>query len=81
MARSTLRAILKSIAALLSKFTSAFSSDIERLRRFELEVQASRQLNHPNHSRCSDVQIHDRSPYVVYCDNTTTKIGFSEGVD
>lgn len=43
-----------------------FSSDVERLRRFELEVQASGQLNHPNILAVYDVQMHDGSPYVVY---------------
>ena len=43
-----------------------FSADIERLRRFELEVQASGQLNHPNILAVYDVQMHDGSPYVVY---------------
>ena len=43
-----------------------FSSDLERLRRFELEVQASGQLNHPNILAVYDVQMHDGSPYVVY---------------
>ena len=45
---------------------ATFSSDIERLRRFELEVQEPGQLNHPNISAVYDVQMHDGSPYVVY---------------
>jgi len=45
---------------------ATFSSDIQRLRRFELEVQASGQLNHPNILAVYDVQMHDGSPYVVY---------------
>ena len=43
-----------------------FSSDLERLRRFELEVQASGQLNHPNILAVYDVQMHDGSPYIVF---------------
>ena len=43
-----------------------FSSDAERLRRFELEVQASGKLNHPNILAVYDVQIHNGSPYIVY---------------
>ena len=38
---------------------ATFSSDVERLRRFELEVQASGQLNHPNILAVYDVQTHD----------------------
>jgi eukaryotic-like serine/threonine-protein kinase len=45
---------------------STFSSDAERLRRFELEVQASGKLNHPNIIAVYDVEMHDGSPYVVY---------------
>jgi eukaryotic-like serine/threonine-protein kinase len=44
---------------------ATFSFDIERLRRFELEVQAAGQLNHPNILAVYDVQMHDGSPYVV----------------
>jgi len=43
-----------------------FSSDLERLRRFELEVQAAGQLNHPNILAVYDVQMHDGSPYIVF---------------
>lgn len=45
---------------------ATFSSDAERLRRFELEVQASGKLNHPHILAVYDVQMHDGSPYVVY---------------
>ena len=43
-----------------------FSSDAERLRRFEQEVQATGKLNHPNILAVYDVDTHDGAPYVVY---------------
>jgi eukaryotic-like serine/threonine-protein kinase len=43
-----------------------FSSDAERLRRFEQEVQATGKLNHPNILAVYDVETHDGAPYVVY---------------
>ena len=45
---------------------AAFSSDSERLRRFELEVEATGKLNHPNILAVYDVETHDGSPCVVY---------------
>ena len=42
-----------------------FSSDSERLRRFEQEAQAVGALNHPNILSIYDVDTHDGSPYVV----------------
>ncbi|MCA1629555.1 MAG: protein kinase, partial [Acidobacteria bacterium] len=42
-----------------------FSSDAERLRRFEQEAQAAGALNHPNILSIYDVDTHDGSPYVV----------------
>src|SRR5688500_1616672 len=45
---------------------AAFSSDAERLRRFEQEVQATGKLNHPNILGVYDVETHDGAPYVVY---------------
>jgi serine/threonine protein kinase len=42
-----------------------FSSDPERLRRFEQEAQAAGALNHPNILSIYDVETHDGSPYVV----------------
>ncbi len=42
------------------------SSDAERLRRFEQEVQATGKLNHPNILAVYDVETHDGAPYVVY---------------
>ena len=44
----------------------AFSSDAERLRRFEQEVEATGKLNHPNILSVYDVETHDGAPYVVY---------------
>src|SRR6266536_1931073 len=44
---------------------TAFSSDSERLRRFEQEAQAAGGLNHPNILSIYDVDTHDGSPYVV----------------
>ena len=45
---------------------AAFSSDAERLRRFEQEVQATGKLNHPNILAVYDVETHDGAPFVVY---------------
>ena len=44
---------------------TAFSTDAERLRRFEQEAQAAGALNHPNILAIYDVDIHNGSPYVV----------------
>jgi Tol biopolymer transport system component len=44
---------------------AAFSSDSERLRRFEQEAQAAGALNHPNILSIYDVDTHNGSPYVV----------------
>ncbi len=43
----------------------AFSSDKDRLGRFEQEAQAAGALNHPNILSIYDVDTHDGSPYVV----------------
>jgi serine/threonine protein kinase len=45
---------------------TAFSSDSDRLRRFELEVEAAGKLNHPNILAVYDVETYDGVPYVVY---------------
>src|SRR5687768_14509539 len=45
---------------------AAFSSDAERLRRFEQEVQATGKLNHPNILAVYDEETHDGAPYGVY---------------
>ncbi|MEO8436146.1 MAG: protein kinase [Pyrinomonadaceae bacterium] len=44
---------------------AAFSSDSERLRRFEQEAQAVGALNHPNILSIYDVDTHEGSPYLV----------------
>jgi hypothetical protein len=44
---------------------SALSADPDRLRRFELEAQATGQLNHPNILAIYDVGTHEGAPYVV----------------
>ena len=44
----------------------AFSSDADRLQRFEQEVQATGKLNHPNILAVYDVETHNGAPYVVY---------------
>jgi Tol biopolymer transport system component len=44
---------------------ASFSADADRLRRFELEAEATGQLNHPNILAVYDVGTHEGSPYVV----------------
>src|SRR4029434_4929791 len=44
---------------------TAFSTDAERLRRFEQEAQATGALNHPNILAIYDVDIHNGSLYVA----------------
>ncbi len=44
---------------------ASFSADADRLRRFELEAEATGQLNHPNILAVYDVGTHDDAPYVV----------------
>jgi serine/threonine protein kinase len=43
----------------------AFSSDPERLRRFEQEARTASALNHPNILAIYDVGKHDGSPYLI----------------
>lgn len=43
----------------------AFSTDKDRLRRFELEAKAAGALNHPNLLAIYDVGTHHDSPYLV----------------
>jgi Tol biopolymer transport system component len=44
---------------------SSFSSDAERLRRFEQEAQAAGALNHPNITAVYEFGTHDGAPYIV----------------
>ena len=44
---------------------ATFSSDAERLRRFEQEARAAGVLNHPNITAVHDLGTHEGSPYVV----------------
>src|SRR5881409_875177 len=44
---------------------AAFSSDSERLRRFEQEAQAAGALNHPNVLVIYHIDAHDGAPYIV----------------
>jgi eukaryotic-like serine/threonine-protein kinase len=44
---------------------SAFSSDIERLRRFEQEARAAAALSHPNILAVYELGTHENAPYIV----------------
>src|SRR5687767_8567304 len=44
---------------------AAFSSDVDRLRRFEQEAQAAGALNHPNVLVIYHIDTHDGAPYIV----------------
>ena len=44
---------------------ASYSSDTERLRRFEQEARAAAALNHPNILAIHDVGNHEGSPYIV----------------
>src|SRR6476469_6910107 len=44
---------------------ASFSTDPDRLRRFEQEARAAGLLNHPNITSVFDIGSHDGAPYVV----------------
>jgi Tol biopolymer transport system component len=44
---------------------AAFSSDPDRLRRFEQEARAAAALNHPNILAVHDIGIHEGAPFIV----------------
>ena len=44
---------------------ASFSSDADRLRRFEQEARAAGVLNHPNITAVYDIGTHEGAPYVV----------------
>src|SRR5262245_14385951 len=44
---------------------ASFSTDADRLRRFEQEARAAGVLNHPNITAVYDIGSHDGAPYVV----------------
>ena len=44
---------------------ASFSSDADRLRRFEQEARAAGILNHPNITAVYDIGTHENAPYVV----------------
>ncbi|HTO86334.1 MAG TPA: protein kinase [Thermoanaerobaculia bacterium] len=44
---------------------ASFSSDADRLRRFEQEARAAGLLNHPNITAVYDIGTHEGAPYVV----------------
>src|SRR6202030_2557455 len=44
---------------------ASFSTDPDRLRRFEQEAEAAGALNHPNITAVHDIGSHDGAPYIV----------------
>ncbi len=44
---------------------AAFSTDKDRLRRFEQEARAAGMLNHPNVLTIYDIGTHENAPYIV----------------
>jgi serine/threonine protein kinase/Tol biopolymer transport system component len=49
----------------LKALPTAYSTDAERLRRFEQEARATGRLNHPNILTVYDVGVIDSAPYIV----------------
>jgi serine/threonine protein kinase len=49
----------------LKVLPTAYSTDAERLRRFEQEARATSKLNHPNILTVYDVGVIDAAPYIV----------------
>ena len=45
--------------------STGFSTDADRLHRFELEARAAASLNHPNILAVHDIGTHDGAPYIV----------------
>jgi serine/threonine protein kinase len=45
---------------------AAYSSDADRLRRFDQEARAAGRLNHPNVLTVYDVGVYEGSPYIVH---------------
>ncbi|MGH9365121.1 MAG: protein kinase domain-containing protein, partial [Thermoanaerobaculia bacterium] len=60
---------------------ASFSSDADRLRRFEQEAKAAGVLNHPNITAVYDIGQHDGAPYVVQelLDGETLRSAISSG--
>ena len=60
---------------------ASFSSDAERLRRFEQEAHAAAALNHPNILAVHDIGQQDGSPYIVseLLDGATLRERFRSG--
>src|SRR5919201_2404984 len=60
---------------------SSFSTDADRLRRFEQEACAAGALNHPNILIVHDIGTHDGSPYIVseLLEGETLRARLSEG--
>src|SRR5260221_6397098 len=44
---------------------ASFSTDADRLHRFEQEAKAAGLLNHPNITAVFDIRAHEGAPYVV----------------
>ncbi|MCC6653307.1 MAG: protein kinase [Candidatus Eisenbacteria bacterium] len=60
----------------------AFSSDPERLRRFDQEARAAGALNHPNIVAIFDVGAHEGAPFVVteLLDGSTLRVRLEDGI-